>query len=43
MKTRRWLEKALDEAKKEQVTLPWSRGTRDVRVVEKPQAIAAAE
>ncbi|WP_255359641.1 hypothetical protein [Gymnodinialimonas phycosphaerae] len=43
MKTRRWMEKVLDEAKKEQIDLPWSRKVRAERRAEKPQLLTAAE
>ncbi|WP_256365440.1 hypothetical protein [Jannaschia sp. CCS1] len=43
MKTRRWMEKVLVEAKEEQVELPWSRKLREERRAEKPQVLTAAE
>lgn len=43
MKTRRWMEKVLAEAKKEQIDLPWSRKVREDRRAEKPQVLTAAE
>ncbi len=29
MKTRRWMEKVLEESKKEQIEMPWSRTKRN--------------
>ena len=43
MKTRRWMETVLNEAKKEQIEMPWSRKVRAVRRAEKPQVLTAAE
>ncbi|WP_341862248.1 hypothetical protein [Gymnodinialimonas sp. 57CJ19] len=43
MKTRRWMETVLNEAKKEQVELPWARKVRAARRAEKPQLLTAAE
>lgn len=43
MKTRRWMETVLVEAKKEQIDLPWSRKVRATRRAEKPQLLTAAE
>ncbi len=42
MKTRRWMETVLKEAKKEQIEMPWSRKLRTVRRAEKPRQIKAA-
>lgn len=43
MKTRRWMKTILNEAKKEQVELPWSRKVRAARRAEKPRMLTAAE
>lgn len=43
MKTRRWMETVLKEAKKEQIEMPWSRKVRVVRRAEKPRKLTAAE
>lgn len=42
MKTRRWMKAILDEAKKEQVDMPWSRAKRAKRRAAKPAPVKAA-
>jgi hypothetical protein len=42
MKTRRWMKTVLNEAKKEQVEMPWARAKRAKRRAEKPVAAKAA-
>lgn len=42
MKTRRWMKTVLDEAKKEQVEMPWARAKRAKRRAGKPARIKAA-
>ncbi|WP_224815765.1 hypothetical protein [Hasllibacter sp. MH4015] len=45
MKTRRWMKSVLNEAKKEQIELPWARQVRAARRAEKPreEKLVAAE
>jgi hypothetical protein len=42
MKTRRWMKTVLNEAKKEQVEMPWARAKRAERRAEKPARTKAA-
>lgn len=43
VKTRRWMEKVLDETNKEQIDLPYSREMRAVRRAVKLRMLIAAE
>ncbi|MEX3014426.1 hypothetical protein [Gymnodinialimonas hymeniacidonis] len=43
MKTQRWMKTVLNEAKKEQIEMPWSRKVRAARRAEKPRQLMAAE
>jgi len=43
MKTRRWMKTILEEAKKEQIDMPWSRNVRASRRAENPRQLTAAE
>ncbi len=42
MKTRRWMKTVLNEAKKDQIEMPWARAKRAVRRAEKPAGKKAA-
>jgi hypothetical protein len=42
MKTRRWMKTVLNEAKKEQVEMPWARAKRAKRRAEKQAPVKAA-
>jgi len=43
MKTRRWMKTVLNEAKKDQIEMPWSRTKRAEEKAVKPAAKIAAE